>query len=180
MKIIETAIEDVLIIEPEVFRDERGYFFEAFNQRSFQQATGCDVCFVQDNQSLSSQNILRGLHYQTEQAQDKLVRVVQGTVYDVAVDLRITSKTFGKWIGVELSEANNKQIFVPKGFAHGFLVLSKLAMVVYKTSDYFNPSGERILKWNCPIIGINWPIKDPRLNDRDSAAPGLKDCETFS
>jgi len=180
MKITKTLIGAVFTIEPEVFGDDRGHFFEAHNQKKFQQAIGRDVSFVQDNQSLSSQKILRGLHYQKEQTQDKLVRVVEGEVYDVAVDLRESSYTFGKWVGVELSAKNNKQIFIPKGFAHGFLVLSERATVLYKTSDYFNRQAERFLRWDCPMIGIDWPIKDPVLNERDREAPGLQDCETFS
>ena len=180
MKVDKTAIEGVITIEPEIFADERGYFFESHNQRTFQQATGCDVSFVQDNQSRSAHKILRGLHYQVEQPQDKLVRVLDGTIYDVAVDLRISSKTFGKWVGVEISAKNNKQILVPKGFAHGFLVLSTAAIVLYKTSDYYNPSSERSLRWDCPIVGIDWPLKDPILNQRDRDAVGLDVCETFS
>lgn len=177
MNIKKTEIDEVFTIEPTLFSDERGYFWEAYNRRKFKHAAGFDVSFVQDNQSQSSHKILRGLHYQTELPQDKLVRVIEGVIYDVAVDLRTSSKTFGKWIAVELSETNKRQLFVPKGFAHGFLVLSQSATVLYKTSNYYNPVAEHSLRWDCPIVGIDWPIKDPILNKRDANAPGIYDCE---
>ena len=176
-----TAIPDVLILEPKVFGDARGFFFESFNARDFAQATGLNVDFVQDNHSRSSQGVLRGLHYQLQQAQGKLVRVVRGVVFDVAVDIRKSSPTFGQWVGCELSEDNHRQFWVPPGFAHGFVVTSESAEFLYKTTDYWYPEHERSLLWNDPAIGINWPIDtEPLLAAKDAAGKCLQDAQVFS
>jgi dTDP-4-dehydrorhamnose 3,5-epimerase len=164
-----TAIPDVLIIEPKVIGDDRGWFFESFNEKDFFTVVGQKVSFVQDNHSSSKKGILRGLHYQMEQRQGKLVRVCRGAVFDVAVDLRKASSTFGKWIGIELSAENKKQIWIPAGFAHGFLVLSDEAEFLYKTTDYWHPSSEQCIAWNDPTLDIQWPQIgiDPMLNPKD-------------
>ena len=180
MNVIQTEIDDVLIIEPSVFNDERGFFFEIYNAKRFREETGVDVTFVQDNHSLSRKGTLRGMHYQIVNAQDKLVRVSSGRVFDVVVDLRKSSKTFGSWVGVELSAENRKQVFVPKGFAHGFVVLSEQADFLYKVSDFHKPEAERYLRWDCPILDIDWPVDKPALNERDSSAPGIDTCETYA
>ncbi len=181
MKVTPTAIPDVLIIEPKVFGDERGFFFESFNQKAFNEATGLDVNFVQDNHSRSAKGVLRGLHYQVQQPQGKLVRVVHGEVFDVAVDIRQGSATFGKWVGVELSEENHKQLWVPAGFAHGFLVLSESADFLYKTTNYYAPVHERCIAWNDPAIGIEWPGGlQPLLSVKDEAGKQLSEAEIFS
>jgi dTDP-4-dehydrorhamnose 3,5-epimerase len=169
-----TAIPDVLILEPKVFGDARGFFFESFNQRDFEQATGVHATFVQDNHSLSVRGVLRGLHYQIRHPQGKLVRVVRGEVFDVAVDLRQGSPTFGRWVGEVLSADNQKQMWVPPGFAHGFLVLSEVAEYLYKVTDYWYPEHERSLLWNDPALGIAWPLdrcgpQAPTLSDKDTA-----------
>ena len=166
-----TAIDDVLIIEPKVFGDERGCFFESFNERDFSAAVGRQVGFVQDNHSSSKKGVLRGLHYQMEQTQGKLVRVSHGTVFDVVVDLRKASSTFGKWVGVELSSENKKQLWIPEGFAHGFLVLSETAEFLYKTTDYWHAASEKCIVWNDPILNIQWPDIgfQPVLNPKDAA-----------
>jgi dTDP-4-dehydrorhamnose 3,5-epimerase len=175
-----TAIPDVLILEPKVFGDARGFFFESFNARDFAQTTGVDVQFVQDNHSKSARGVLRGLHYQIQHAQGKLVRVVQGSVFDVAVDLRKSSPTFGQWVGVELSADNYRQLWVPPGFAHGFVVLSESAEFLYKTTDYWYPEHERSLLWNDPAIGIDWPIDfEPQLAAKDLAGKPLAEAEVF-
>ena len=175
-----TAIPEVLILEPKVFGDARGFFFESFNARDFAQATGLNVAFVQDNHSKSAQGVLRGLHYQIQHPQGKLVRVVQGEVFDVAVDLRRRSATFGQWVGVHLSADNKRQLWVPPGFAHGFVVLSDSAEFLYKTTDYWYPEHERSLLWNDPAIGIDWPIHtQPLLAAKDAAAALLRDAPTF-
>ncbi len=180
MKVIETAIPDLLILEPKVFGDARGFFMESFNARRFQEATGLNVDFVQDNHSRSAKGVLRGLHYQIQQAQGKLVRVVRGSVFDVAVDLRKGSPTFGKWEGVELSEENNRQFWIPPGFAHGFLVTSESADFLYKTTDYYAPEHERSLAWNDPDVGVEWPLDgEPLLSAKDLAGKRLSECETF-
>jgi dTDP-4-dehydrorhamnose 3,5-epimerase len=182
MKITPTAIPDVLLIEPKVFGDERGFFMESFNQRLFREATGQDVAFVQDNHSRSAKGVLRGLHYQLPpQAQGKLVRVVSGSVFDVAVDMRRSSPTFGRWIGTELSAANYRQLWIPPGFAHGFLVLSESADFLYKTTDYYAPASEAAVRWNDPALGIEWPDAGvpPQLSAKDQIAPGFTDCATF-
>ena len=179
--VTSTAIHDVLILEPKVFGDARGFFFESFNARDFAQATGLSVEFVQDNHSKSAKGVLRGLHYQIEHAQGKLVRVVQGEVFDVAVDLRKSSSTFGQWVGVTLSAENHRQLWVPPGFAHGFVVTSESAEFLYKTTDYWYPEHERSLLWNDPTIGINWPIDaEPLLAAKDAAGKCLQDAQVFS
>jgi len=175
-----TAIPDVLVLEPKVFGDLRGFFFESFNARDFAQATGIDVQFVQDNHSKSARGVLRGLHYQIHHAQGKLVRVVEGKVFDVAVDLRKSSPTFGRWVGVELSANNYRQLWVPPGFAHGFVVLSESAEFLYKTTDYWYPEHERSLLWNDPAIGIDWPVDfEPQLAAKDQAGKLLAQAEIF-
>jgi dTDP-4-dehydrorhamnose 3,5-epimerase len=180
MRVTPTAIPDVLILEPKVFGDARGFFYESFNQKDFQSATGLNVEFVQDNHSRSSKNVLRGMHYQIQQPQGKLVRVVQGAVFDVAVDLRKSSATFGQWVGAELSEENAKQIWVPPGFAHGFLVLSETADFLYKTTDYYSPGHERSIIWNDADIGIEWPFDgEPSLSAKDKIAQSFNNAETF-
>ena len=164
------AIPHVVLLDPRVFGDERGFFFESFNQKIFNDLIGQEVTFVQDNHSRSSKNVLRGLHYQCEHAQGKLVRVIQGEVFDVVVDLRQSSKTFGQWIGERLSAENKKQLWIPEGFAHGFLVLSDSAEILYKTTDYYAPTSERILAWDDPFLGIDWPLDgaQPLLSAKDS------------
>ena len=180
MKVTPTTIADVLIIEPKVFGDARGFFYESFNQKAFNEATGTDYQFVQDNHSRSSKGVLRGLHYQIQQPQGKLVRVVLGSVFDVAVDIRKSSPTFGQWVGVELSEENHRQLWVPPGFAHGFLVLSETAEFLYKTTDYYAPEYERCIAWNDPAIGIQWPLMaEPSLSAKDQQGLALSDAETF-
>jgi dTDP-4-dehydrorhamnose 3,5-epimerase len=175
-----TAIPEVLVIEPKVFGDARGFFFESFNARDFREATGLDVTFVQDNHSGSSRGVLRGLHYQVQQPQGKLVRVVQGEVFDVAVDLRRSSPTFGQWVGETLSAENRKQLWIPPGFAHGFLVLSEWADFNYKVTAYYNPKLENIIAWNDPNIDISWPIRStPQLNAKDSEAPVISTAALF-
>ena len=181
MQATPTAIPEVLILEPKVFGDDRGFFFESFNARAFEQATGLKREFVQDNHSKSAKNVLRGLHYQIQNPQGKLVRVVQGEVFDVAVDLRKSSKTFGQWVGVHLSAENKKQLWVPEGFAHGFVVLSETAEFLYKTTDYYAPEYERSLLWNDPALGIEWPFEgEPKLAAKDAAAKRLSEAETFA
>lgn len=173
-----TSIPDVLILEPRVVRDERGHFLESFNARLFEQVTGVDRAFVQDNASRSMRNVLRGLHYQTRRPQGKLVRVTAGEIFDVAVDLRKTSATFGKWVGVTLSAQNFRQLWVPEGFAHGFLTTSEYADVLYKMTDYYDPQFECAIAWNDPDIGIAWPTAEGLvLNARDAAAPLLQHAE---
>ncbi|PQO94777.1 dTDP-4-dehydrorhamnose 3,5-epimerase [Massilia phosphatilytica] len=175
-----TAIPDVLVLEPKVFGDARGFFYESFNARDFAQGTGVDVQFVQDNHSKSAKGVLRGLHYQIQHPQGKLVRVVQGSVFDVAVDLRKSSPTFGRWVGVELTAENCRQLWVPPGFAHGFVVLSETAEFLYKTTDYWYPEHERSLLWNDPAIGIEWPIDfAPQLAAKDQAGKLLAEAELF-
>jgi len=181
MKVIPTAIPEVLIIEPKVFGDARGFFFESFNERAFKQATGLAPDFVQDNHSRSAGGVLRGLHYQLQQPQGKLVRVVRGSVFDVAVDLRHSSPTFGHWVGVDLSEHNHRQLWVPPGFAHGFLVTSETADFLYKTTDYYAPEHERCIAWDDPAIGIQWPQAGvPTLSIKDQAGLSLAQAEVFS
>lgn len=172
MKITPCVIPDVLLLEPRVFGDERGFFLESFNQRAFNQATGLDLRFVQDNHSRSARNVLRGLHYQTVQPQGKLVRVVAGEVFDVAVDIRPESPTYGLWAGEVLSGANKRQLWVPPGLAHGFLVLSETADFLYKTTDYYAPEHERCIAWDDPTLGIDWPLAvgdAPVLSVKDQA-----------
>ena len=181
MKVTPTAIPEVLILEPQVFGDDRGFFFESFNARRFEQLTGVAANFVQDNHSKSAQNVLRGLHYQIRQPQGKLVRVAAGAIYDVVVDLRRASPFFGRWVGVELSAENRRQLWVPPGFAHGFVVTSESAECLYKTTDYWAPEYERSLLWNDPALGINWPLSgEPMLSGKDSKGLLLADAETFA
>jgi dTDP-4-dehydrorhamnose 3,5-epimerase len=180
VKVTPTSIPDVLVIEPKVFGDERGFFYESFNQKAFNDATGLNEIFVQDNHSRSAQGVLRGLHYQLQQTQGKLVRVVSGKVFDVAVDIRKSSATFGKWVGVELTETNYKQLWVPAGFAHGFLVISEFADFLYKTTDYYAPMHEQCIAWNDPSIGIEWPDSlTPQLSSKDTLAPLLRQADIF-
>lgn len=180
MKVIPTAIPDLLIIEPKVFADERGFFFESFNQRQFVELIGSPIHFVQDNHSRSVKNVLRGLHYQIQQPQGKLVRVVQGAVLDVAVDIRRSSPTFGQHVAIELSAENKRLFWVPEGFAHGFLVLSETAEFLYKTTDYWTPAFERSIAWNDPALQIQWPLPTPpQLSAKDQSGVLLKDAEVF-
>ena len=175
-----TALPEVLILEPKVFGDARGFFFESFNQRDFAQATGLDLQFVQDNHSRSVKGVLRGLHYQIQHPQGKLVRVTRGEVFDVVVDLRRSSPNFGRWDGVLLSADNKRQLWVPPGFAHGFVVTSDTAEFLYKTTDYWYPEFERSLLWNDPAVGVQWPLKTvPQLAAKDAAAKTLSEAEVF-
>jgi dTDP-4-dehydrorhamnose 3,5-epimerase len=178
--VIPTALPDVLILEPKVFGDARGFFFESFNQRDFAEVTGLDVQFVQDNHSRSVKGVLRGLHYQIQHPQGKLVRVTQGEVFDVAVDLRSSSPQFGKWVGVVLSADNKRQLWVPPGFAHGFVVTSDSAEFLYKTTDYWYPEFERSLLWNDPAVGVQWQLEGaPQLAAKDAAGKSLAEAEVF-
>jgi dTDP-4-dehydrorhamnose 3,5-epimerase len=181
MKVTPTAIPDVLIIEPKVFGDARGFFLESFNQKAFEQAAGTGPQFVQDNQSRSGKGVLRGLHYQVQQPQGKLVRVVNGAVFDVAVDVRKSSPTFGRWVGVELTAEGFRQLWIPPGFAHGFVVLSESADFLYKTTDYYAPQHERCIAWNDPDIGIEWPAGlTPQLSAKDREGVPLRAAEVFA
>lgn len=180
MKALATEIPDVFLIEPQVFGDSRGFFFESYNQQSFSEKIGVDANFVQDNHSRSSKNVLRGLHYQIEQAQGKLVRVVSGEIFDVAVDIRKSSPTFGQWVGYLLSAENKQQLWVPAGFAHGFLVVSEMAEVLYKTTDYYAPQHERSILWNDPDLAIAWPLTaEPILSGKDQAGQSFKEAEVY-
>ena len=180
MKATRLAIPEVVLIEPQVFGDARGFFFESFNQKTFNEATGTNYPFVQDNHSRSSQGVLRGLHYQIQQPQGKLVRVARGKVWDVAVDIRKSSPTFGQWVGAELSEDNQHQLWVPPGFAHGFVVLSESADFLYKTTDYYAPEHERCIAWNDPQLAIRWPYEgEPRLSAKDAQGLALAVAEVF-
>ena len=180
MRIVKTTIPDLLILEPNVFGDDRGFFFESFNQQTFENLTGIKANFVQDNHSKSAANVLRGLHYQIEQAQGKLVRVTSGEVFDVAVDIRRQSATFGKWVGVLLSAENKRQMWIPPGFAHGFVVLKDNTEFLYKTTDYYAPQYERCIRWDDPAIGIQWPItQSPILSAKDQQGLPLSQAEVF-
>ncbi len=181
MNVIKTEIPDVIIFEPKVFGDERGFFFESFNQKIFEEATGLKREFVQDNHSKSSKGVLRGLHYQLPpMAQGKLVRVVQGEVFDVAVDIRKSSPTFGQWVGVHLSAENKRQLWIPEGFAHGFLTLSETAEFLYKTTNYYSPKDEGAIVWNDSDLGISWPaVGEVVVSGKDQIAPVLINAETF-
>ena len=181
MKATPLTIRDVILIEPKVFGDERGFFFESFNQAQFEQAIGKSVQFVQDNHSRSAKHVLRGLHYQIQQPQGKLVRVVQGEVFDVAVDLRKRSKTFGQWVGEILSAENKRQLWIPEGFAHGFVVLSDTAEFLYKTTDYYAPAHERCILWNDETLAIHWPAGiQPILSAKDAQGKAFVDAEVFA
>ncbi len=182
MKVVPTALPEVLIIEPKVFGDARGFFFESYNARAFRETVGLDVSFVQDNHSRSARGVLRGIHYQLPPfSQGKLVRVVQGRVWDVAVDLRRHSPTFGRWVGVELSEENQRQLWVPPGFGHGFVTLSDSADFLYKTTEYYAPSHDRAVRWDDPELAIDWPLDGlvPQLSAKDEAAKPLSEAELF-
>lgn len=180
MKVTATTLPEVLILEPKVFGDERGFFYESFNARVFSEATGLTTEFVQDNHSRSQKGVLRGLHYQIEHAQGKLVRVTVGKVLDIAVDIRRSSPTFGQWVGVELSAENARQLWVPEGFAHGFVVLSDHAEFLYKTTDYYTPSAERCIAWNDPELAIDWQLEGaPQLSAKDQQGKSLKDADLF-
>ncbi len=182
MQVTRTALPEVLLIEPKVFGDDRGFFFESFNARAFREATGVTLDFVQDNHSRSARDVLRGLHYQIRQPQGKLVRVVSGEVFDVAVDMRRSSPTFGGWVGVRLSAENKRMLWVPPGFAHGFLVLSASADFLYKTTDYYAPEHERCLAWNDAQVGIDWPLegRSPVLSAKDAQGLPLAQAECFT
>jgi len=181
LKLIQTAIPDVLIIEPKVFGDQRGFFYESFNRRQFASLIGRDLDFVQDNHSRSEKNVLRGLHFQVQHPQGKLVRVIQGSVFDVAVDIRKSSPTFGQHVAVELSAENQRMLWVPEGFAHGFLVTSATAEFLYKTTDYYAPEFERSIAWNDPALAIPWPIEGaPSLSAKDQQAPLLTGVTCFA
>jgi len=180
VKVTATTLPEVLILEPKVFGDERGFFYESFNARVFSEATGLTTEFVQDNHSRSQKGVLRGLHYQIEHAQGKLVRVTVGKVLDIAVDIRRSSPTFGQWVGVELSAENARQLWVPEGFAHGFVVLSDHAEFLYKTTDYYTPSAERCIAWNDPELAIDWQLEGaPQLSAKDQQGKSLKDADLF-
>jgi dTDP-4-dehydrorhamnose 3,5-epimerase len=182
VKVIPTVLPEVFILEPKVFTDARGFFFESYNARSFREATGLYVDFVQDNYSSSSRGVLRGLHYQIQQAQGKLVRVVRGQVFDVAVDLRRSSPNFGRWVGGVLDDDSHRMLWIPPGFAHGFVVLSERADFMYKTTDYYAPQYERSVLWNDPTIGIDWPLEgfsEPLLSAKDRVGTLLKDAEVY-
>lgn len=180
-QVIKLALPDVLMLEPRVLDGSEGFFFESFNQRDFEAATGLNVKFVQDNHSRSERNVLRGLHYQIQHPQGKLVRVISGAVFDVSVDLRRSSPNFGKWVGVELTSENKRQLWIPPGFAHGFVVTSDSAEFLYKTTDYWFPEHERSLLWNDPAVGIEWPLDgEPKLAAKDAAAKVLGEAEVFA
>ncbi len=182
MKVTPTALPEVLILEPKVFGDARGFFMESWNAKVFREATGCDLPFVQDNHSRSAKNVLRGIHYQLVKPQGKLVRVVNGTVLDVAVDLRRASPNFGRWVGVELSAENQKQLWIPPGFGHAFVVRSDSADFLYKTTEYWIPEYDRNLRWNDPAVGVEWGLNgaEPLVAAKDAAAPLLADAEVFA
>jgi dTDP-4-dehydrorhamnose 3,5-epimerase len=180
MNVVQTSLPGVLIFEPKVFGDTRGFFYESFNETAFRQATNLDARFVQDNHSRSSKNVLRGLHYQLQQAQGKLVRVTTGAVFDVAVDVRKSSPHFGQWFGIELNDDNKRQLWIPPGFAHGFLVLSEYADFLYKTTDFYAPSYEQTIAWDDPTIGIQWPLEgSPLVSSKDSQGASLGSAKVF-
>lgn len=180
MKITPTTLPDVKILEPQIFKDERGFFFESYNQKTLAEEAGIHAHFVQDNHSRSAKDVLRGLHYQLGHPQSKLVRVVSGKVFDVAVDLRQSSPTFGQWTGIELSADNHRMVWIPKGFAHGFLVLSETAELLYKTTDFYDPSTEHCLRWDDPSTAIEWPIHNaPIISTKDQQGNFLSDAELF-
>lgn len=181
MKVTPTALPEVLLLAPRVFGDDRGFFMESWNAQTFREATGLDVTFVQDNHSYSTRNVLRGIHYQLVRPQGKLVRVVTGSVFDVAVDLRRSSPTFGRWVGFELSASNKQQMWIPPGFGHGFVVLSEAADFLYKTTDYWIGQYDRTVQWCDPTLAIDWPLRgDPVLAAKDATAPLLAVAETFA
>ena len=180
MKVFKTEIPDVLLLEPNVHQDERGFFLESYNRRTFKDATGLAVEFVQDNQSFSVRNVLRGLHYQIRQAQGKLVQVMAGEIFDVAVDLRRSSPTFGKWVGVTLSGGGHRMVWIPQGFAHGYIVLSEQAIVFYKTTDFYAPEHERTILWNDPALALRWPLEgEPIVSDKDRRGSSFRSADVF-
>ncbi|MDB5897360.1 MAG: dTDP-4-dehydrorhamnose 3,5-epimerase [Ramlibacter sp.] len=181
MKAVATQLPEVLVLEPQVFGDARGFFFESFNQKVFEDVVGVHEKFVQDNHSRSTRGVLRGLHYQLHQTQGKLVRAARGAIFDVAVDIRRSSPRFGHWAGTELTEHNQRQMWVPRGFAHGFLVVSESADVLYKTTDYYAPEYERCIMWNDPAIGVQWPAEGllPKLSEKDKRGVALHDAQLF-
>jgi dTDP-4-dehydrorhamnose 3,5-epimerase len=180
MKVTSTDIPEVVILEPRVYQDQRGFFLESYNRRAFKEATGLDIDFVQDNHAFSVRNVLRGLHYQIRQVQGKLVYVMAGEIFDVAVDIRRSSPTFGKWVGVTLTGAGHRMIWVPQGFAHGYLVLSEHAIVFYKTTDYYSPENERTILWSDPVLGIHWPLGgQPMVSDKDRQGMAFAAAEVF-
>ena len=180
MVVSQTDIQDVLLVEPEIHPDRRGFFFESWNARTWREKTGLEVEFVQDNHSLSRRGVVRGIHYQIENAQGKLVRVIVGEVFDVAVDLRRGSDTFGRWVGARLSAANKRQLWMPPGFGHGFVALTDSAEMLYKATDYYNRAGERCIRWDDPDLGINWPLADgAMLSEKDAAARSFREADTF-
>ncbi len=180
MRAIATALPDVMVVEPQVFGDARGYFFESYNQGRFEEAIGREARFVQDNQSRSAQGVLRGLHYQLHQVQGKLVRVLAGEIFDVAVDIRRSSPHFGRWVGERLSAQSKRQLWIPEGFAHGFYVLSDFAEVLYKTTDYYTPEHERCIRWDDPSLAIRWPLAGaPALSAKDGQAPPLSEVQVL-
>ena len=180
MKATATQLAGVLVLEPRVFQDERGFFLESYNRVTFREATGLEIEFVQDNHSFSVRNVLRGLHYQIRQAQGKLVQVLAGEIYDVAVDLRRSSPTFGRWIAVSLTGGGHRMLWIPAGFAHGYLVLSEHAIVIYKTTDYYAPAHERTIAWDDPTLAIRWPLETPPiLNDKDRRGASFHSAEVF-
>jgi dTDP-4-dehydrorhamnose 3,5-epimerase len=181
VKVVRTANPDVLLLEPKVFGDDRGFFLESYNKRAFREATGMDVEFVQDNHSRSRRGVLRGLHYQIRQPQGKLIRVLAGRIFDVAVDLRRSSKHFGKWVGVELDAESMRTLWIPPGFAHGFTVLSESTDMLYKATDFYAPEHERTLRWNDASVGIAWPLSgEPTLSDKDRRGAPLAEAETYA
>ncbi len=180
MSIVHTKIPEVIQLDPQVFGDDRGFFFEAYNHQKFAQQTGIVTNFVQDNHSCSKQNVLRGLHYQIQQPQGKLIRAIVGTIFDVAIDIRKSSPTFGKWVGYELSAKNKRLLWIPPGFAHGFLALSEIAEVLYKTTDYYAPQSDRTILWNDPDLAIDWPLSAPPiLSTKDEAGKSFRTAEVF-
>jgi dTDP-4-dehydrorhamnose 3,5-epimerase len=180
MKVTRTDLPDVLVLEPRVFTDERGFFLESYNRRTFKDATGVDAEFVQDNQSFSVRNVLRGLHYQIRQAQGKLVAVMAGEIYDVAVDLRRSSPSFGRWIGLTLTGGSHRMLWIPQGFAHGYLVLTEHAIVLYKTTDYYAPAHERTIRWNDPDLNIRWPLEAaPIVSEKDMGGTAFRGADLF-
>jgi len=183
VKVKLTAVDGVKILEPTVYKDSRGYFYESFNQKSFSEALGTEVHFVQDNHSKSKHFVLRGLHYQINKPQAKLVRVIQGSVYDVTVDIRQSSNSFGKYVGINVSAENNRQVWIPEGCAHGFLVTSSTAQVIYKTTGFYSPDNERCIRWDDPFLDIDWPLENgnmPLLSDRDGRGKLFSEAELFA
>jgi dTDP-4-dehydrorhamnose 3,5-epimerase len=180
MKVVRTDIPEVLLLEPRVYQDERGFFLESYNRRAFKEATGLEVDFVQDNQSFSVRNVLRGLHYQIRQTQGKLIQVMAGEIFDVAIDLRRSSPTFGRWVGVTITGGGHRMIWIPQGFAHGYIVLSEHAIVFYKATDFYAPEHERTIRWDDPALGIRWPLEgEPIVSDKDRRGSAFRSADLF-